>query len=497
MELNTTLGVTRTVAEIYTPRSMAEFLSRFPELRLKHSNISAVSTGRNWGYGCNAPAESGGLLVKFDRCKEISNFEPCHGIVTLEPGVTFAQLAEFLKARGDEWMSPVHGGGPECSVVGNALERGYGITPISDHFSAVMGLKAILKGGKIYEGTMTRIGLPRLDRLFKYGIGPYYDGLFSQSGLGIVTEMTFRLARRAEFVEMFYFNIHNEEDLQKVVVAVKKSKRELGSILGGVNVMNRNRCLSMMINYPTDLIDRRLPIPEAEMQELAGQYGLTPWLVVGMLYGPKKIVREGRKRILNNFKNIEKRKFFYNHHNRKMFSALGNFLNRIGFPNIKVTIGKVEMAFQLLNGVPSYQTLQLAYWKNKNRQLVSQPTLDPGRDGCGLMWYAPLVEIDPLKVRQFIEFVDATSRRFGFNPLITFTTVDDLCFDSTVPILFNRDDPKDVDRATNYYDWLLHEGKKLGFFPYRLNIESQKEFDFQMDLFGLGSMMKGRYGSKA
>ncbi|CAN5551235.1 FAD-binding oxidoreductase [soil metagenome] len=496
MELKTTLGVSRTVTEIYTPHSMTEFIERFGELRSEYSNLNAVSTGRNWGYGCNAPAESGGLLVELELCNKISNFEPLHGTVTLEPGVTFSQLADFLKSKGGEWMSPVHGGGPDCSVLGNALERGYGITPHSDHFGAVMALKAILPSGDIYEGTMTKIGLPRLDRLFKYGVGPYYDGLFSQSGLGVVTEVTIRLAKRPEFVEMFYFNVHDENDLEKIVAAVKKSKQELGSILGGINVMNRNRCLSMIIDYPPDLVEARLPISEEKMQQLSREYGLTPWLVVGMMYGPKSVVRAARKRLVQNFGGIEKRKFFYNHGNRKMFSVLGGLLSRFGFPKIKAAIGKVEMAFQLLNGVPSYETLRLAYWKNQNTELVRQPTLNPSRDGCGLIWYAPLVEMAPQTIRQFTKFVDEVSARFGFNSLITLTTVDDLCFDSTIPILFNRQDPKDVARATAFYDCLLGEGRKLGFFPYRLNIESQQKFDFQMDLFGLSTMTKGRYGAR-
>lgn len=496
MELSTTLGIKRDVDEIYQPQSIAELQAQFPSLRQRHQNISAFSRGQNWGYGCKAPTGSGGLLIDLNRCRTISEFDAAHGLVTIEPGVTYGQLAEFLQKNGDEWIAPVHGGGPTCSVMGNALERGYGITPIADHFSSVMSLKAILRNGEIYEGTLSRLGLHRLDRLFRYGVGPYYDGLFTQSGLGLVTEMTIRLSKRPEHTEMFYFNVYNQSDLPLIVDAVKKSKMEAGSTLGGINLINRERALSMIIDYPGELIEKREAIPEEDIQALAKEFTLTPWLVVGMIYGPKTMVKAARKTVEQNFKHIPKRGFFYTSSNRRLFLCLGHILKKIGKPHLAEAIGKVEQAYQVLNGYPNNVALRLAYWKNTNRGLVNQPVLDPNRDSCGLIWYAPLVEMNAESVCAYVRFVENASKLHGFNPIITLTTIDDLCFDSTIPILFNKSDQKDNDRAMAFYEALLAEGKELGFFPYRLNIQSQTQYDFQMGLFGLEAMNRYRYGSR-
>jgi hypothetical protein len=54
-------------------------------------------------------------------------------VVTLEPGVTQARLHEFLCDGKYPYLVPVTGAGPNCSIVGNAIERGYGITPWVDH----------------------------------------------------------------------------------------------------------------------------------------------------------------------------------------------------------------------------------------------------------------------------------------------------------------------------------------------------------------------------
>lgn len=488
-----TLGINRNVEEIYQPKSIAELLERFRYLSNRYDNITTVSTGRNWGYGCSAPNRSGGLLINLSACRNISNFSQEHGIVTVEPGVTYGELEKFLSEQGGEWLTPVHGGGPSCSVLGNILERGYGLTPYTDHFGALTSLKAVLASGEIYEGNLSKIGAPHLDRLFRYGIGPYYDGLFTQSGFGIVTEVTIRLAKKPEYMEMFYFNAFQESDLGALVEAIKKSKCELGSNIGGINIINPERMLSMVVDYPLEKIQSLEPLDASEIEKLRKQYAGTPWLVVGMIYGTEGVARATKKRLLRNFSNIKLRKLFYNTKNRKYFHFLSKIFSSIGANNLSTLLQKLDSAFDVLNGKPNNVALKLAYWKNRNKSLQSKQILNPTLDNCGLIWYAPLVEMNASSVQRYVNFIEQASEKFQFNKLITLTTIDDLCFDSTIPILFDLANPDDVSRAHSYYEYLLTEGLKLGFFPYRLTTDSQTKFDFQTDLFKLSLINKDRY----
>jgi 4-cresol dehydrogenase (hydroxylating) len=494
MKIKNTMNIERYVDEVYAPESIEVLRDNFKEILRKFENISVFSQGKNWGYGCKSPVNSGGLLIDLSKCNKILFFDKDHGVITLEPGVTYGQLSTFLEENGDEWLAPVHGGGPHCSVVGNALERGYGITPYSDHFGAVITLKALLSNGEFYERTLEKMGLTHLDRLFKYGVGPYYEGLFTQSGVGIVTQLTIRLAKKPEYVEMFYFNILEESDLDNVILAIKKSKQELGTIVGGINLINRERCLSMSLNYPIDKIIDRGPIDEVQLALQAKKYKLTNWLVIGMMYGPKSVIAAAKKRVLSNFKEIKKRKFFYNKSNRGTYLKIGSIFKSLGFAEIQKLIKILDDAYLVLNGRPNNVALKLAYWKNLDRNLVHNEILSPSEDNCGLIWYAPLVEMKPDSVIRYINFVSEASVKFNFNSLITLTTVDDLVFDSTIPILFNKEDELDTKKAMDYYKYLLEEGRKLGFYPYRLNVETQKDLDFQNDKFGLKYVMKGRYG---
>ena len=71
--------------------------------------------------------------------------------------------------------------------MGNALERGVGLTPYADHFGHLCGLEVVLADGSIVHTGGG--GGPRCKtwHTHKWGTGPYLEGLFSQSNLGIVT----------------------------------------------------------------------------------------------------------------------------------------------------------------------------------------------------------------------------------------------------------------------------------------------------------------------
>jgi len=52
------------------------------------------------------------------------------------------------------------------------------------------------------------------------------------------------------------------------------------------------------------------------------------------------------------------------------------------------------------------------------------------------------------------------------------TTISNSIFDSTVPLLFDRSDPKATANAQNCLLTLLEEGRAQGFAPYRVGIDA-------------------------
>ena len=60
----------------------------------------------------------------------------------------------------------------------------------------------------------------------------------------------------------------------------------------------------------------------------------------------------------------------------------------------------------------------------------------------------------------------------GIEPLITLTSLSDRCFDSTVPLLFDRSDAEQLARATACFEALFVAGRSQGWVPYRLGVHS-------------------------
>jgi 4-cresol dehydrogenase (hydroxylating) flavoprotein subunit len=173
-----------------------------------------ISTGRNWGYGDARPVQDGCVIVDLSRMNQIEAVDEELSVVTLEPGVTQSDLHRHLEDRGLPFLVPTTGAGSGCSIIGNALERGYGITPLADHFQGLTWIEAVLPDGEIYRTPLTEMRAERADKAFKWGVGPYLDGLFAQGAFGIVTRAAIALAHRPDTVEAFYFRLDSDDQVE-------------------------------------------------------------------------------------------------------------------------------------------------------------------------------------------------------------------------------------------------------------------------------------------
>jgi len=103
-------------------------------------SLYPVSQGNNWGYGSATPVLDDCIVLDLSNMKGIELVDDAGGIFSIEPGVTQQDLFDFLQSQSLDFLVPTTGAGPDASIVGNALERGFGMTPITDHWSAVVPL---------------------------------------------------------------------------------------------------------------------------------------------------------------------------------------------------------------------------------------------------------------------------------------------------------------------------------------------------------------------
>ncbi|GAB3036299.1 FAD-binding oxidoreductase [Bowmanella dokdonensis] len=401
------------------------------------------------------------------------------GLITIEPGVTQQQLAEYLQQQGWDFMTPVTGAGPHCSVLANALERGYGITPRTDHFEAVTALKAVLPHPELchteYCSAVSSLDLSEedfIDKTYKWGVGPYLDGMLTQSNLGIVTQISLRLGRKPPAFSAFYLRCTDKDKFFDLTATIRTILKDYEGIVGSINLMDRRRLISMVADNPNGTAHQVMS--DQQLEDLAERHDVPQWLVVGSIYGDKTVVRSVKQALRKQFKGLGQLLFS----DGLLLSAaryLTGLTNFGPLASIKKQLISLQQGIEIMLGVPNQVALPLAYWRTRKVQSDSQQPLLPDKDGCGLLWYAPLIPMKPEKMQEFVEFVRSTAPRYGVEPLITFTNLRHDCVDSTVPIVFNLADPASVQSAKDCLEELVNEGRKKGYVPYRLNTEQQQK----------------------
>ena len=158
-----------------------------------------ISTGRNLTYGGSAPAYSGSVVLDLKRMNRILDVSERDKTCLVEPGVSYFDLYRHLRNNKLRlWIDTADPGWG--SPLGNAMDRGGGYTAADfrDHFAAHCGLEVVLPDGELVRTGMGANPAAKTWQIFKYGMGPWVDGIFTQSNYGIVTKMGFWLMEEPE-----------------------------------------------------------------------------------------------------------------------------------------------------------------------------------------------------------------------------------------------------------------------------------------------------------
>src|ERR1035437_10359843 len=121
-----TFGTSVTVPAIVRPGNREEVQQVLRIANEWRIPVYPVSGGCNWGYGSRVPGASGCVLLDLGRMNRILDFSEDLAYITVEPGVTQQQVYAFLQERKSGLWMDATGASPQASLVGNAVERGFG-----------------------------------------------------------------------------------------------------------------------------------------------------------------------------------------------------------------------------------------------------------------------------------------------------------------------------------------------------------------------------------
>jgi 4-cresol dehydrogenase (hydroxylating) flavoprotein subunit len=435
------------------------------------------SKGKNWGYGATQGLHEGALIMILERMNRILEVNEELAYAVVEPGVTQKQLNDYLKSnRIPLWVDSTDST-TEGSVIGNALERGVGYTPYWDHFAHLCGLEVVLANGE----TVRTGGGPENSltwHTYKWGSGPYTEGLFSQSNFGIVTKAGIWLLPEPSGFACFICELKDEQSLPAVVDSIRRLA--LNRVLqSNVHMVNDIMFMAQMMQYPYELLDGGTYLSDATRASLRKRLGVAPWTISGGIYGPPEQVRVNKRLIKKELCRTGKLTFIHDksfgllqwllnfwkkHSNNSVLSSLLRKVTGSSIEKLQV----IPHVYPILKGVPGDYIVGFAYFKSHGPRPTTD--IDPARDNAGLMWMAVVLPLTGKHANGLVELCEPIFHRHGFDWSCTFIMVNPRSTLGLIEIFYDKTNLAEGLRAQALYEELAAETLRAGYQQYRTSI---------------------------
>ena len=465
-------ALTRSVLAILRPASTDE-VARAVRIAAEHRTpLWPISTGRNWGLGSRLPAQDGAALLDLSRLSRIHGVDPVAGTATIEPGVTQGQLAAHLAAAHPGLFVNVTGSSPHTSLIANALDRGTGFHRA--RAGQLSDLEVVLGDGRVIRTGYARLASARLGGAWRPGVGPDIDGLFFQSGNGVVTRATFELLFRSPAHATLSCAISKKNDVSRFVEAMANLSRR-GILHAALHFSSRARSTSVVgpLVY-RHLIVQGEPagrVTAARARALAEHAVRGSWSASCDLSGTKLQVQEVFRQARRSLRGIGTASLT----TESSFASLA----RPASPNdatraARALTAAAHAGWEHACGTPSEAALHSIPWSLHNTSLsdapfVDEPELDRGR--AGTFFVVPAIPLSGPAVVAAMALVNAVSAAKSFTPYTTWNQVSRGALEGVINIVFDRESPPACARARDWARELTSTLASAGFPPYRLGIQ--------------------------
>lgn len=387
-----------------------------------------ISTGRNFGYGSAAPATAGQLVLDMRQMNKIIEVDPVLSTALVEPGVTYRQLTDYLKANNIPLWPSFPSSGGMASPMGNTLDRGAGYNRHGEHAASFCGMEVVLADGEVLRTGMGGVEGTTAWQAYRWGYGPWVDGLFLQSNLGVVTKIGIWLMKRPPAHQFFVVGYNDLETMAKGVDVMREFR--LANVLE-TGIVGSSLYTLMSLVKRSDIYQGEGSIPEQVIKDYLAKAKQPLYATLSTLYGTPE-------QLAVNFKLV-----------KEAFEKIGGVVQ-----TGKVLEGNkaVEHWYHNMIGEPS-----IVEFGNYNF-----------RGGGGSIWFAPVVPAKGEEVIKLHKLIDGIFRKYGFDAasgLLLYGRHADFL----VELVFDKTNAEQTKKAYACYDECLKACAKEGYGLYRTN----------------------------
>lgn len=460
-------------------------------------DVWPCSRGRNWGYGSATAVVNGSIILHLEHMNKIIEVNEELAYAVIEPGVSYRELRAHLERHHPNLWCDSTDGPPEGSVIGNALDRGLGVTHYSDHFGTLCGLEVVLPTGEVIQTGGGPEGCKTL-HTHKWGVGPYLEGLFSQGNFGVVTKAGVWLMPRPEAFESFTFDLDRTSDLGRVVDILRELALK-GILQSACHMINDIVTLSVLTQYPTTVGADQSRLPDEIVAQMRSRYGVAQWSLGGGIQGSRAQVRDVKAQLRKRLKPLG-RLLFLNDSGVGGVETLLKLRQRqplrpIIDKLVRSTTGKspemLEAAphiHSVLKGRPSDYFVRHAYFKS---QKPKPEFAHPDRDNVGLIWFAPIAPMTGAHVEAVLSLCRPLYLKFGFDMYCALLMQNPRSMIVLFSIFYRKESPNEVTQANALYQALSAATASAGYQPYRVGVGGMsKLIENSPAFFSLASRLK-------
>lgn len=438
--------------------------------------IWPVSTGKNWGYGEKTACYPGGITMVLERMTRIWQVNEELGYAVLEPGVTYKQLNDHLKMNCPSLWADSAGTTQFASVLGNALDKGRGLTPYADHFGNLCGMDVVLPNGTVLETGGGPQNNNHVRHTYKWGVGPYLEGLFAQSNLGIVVKAGIWLMPAPECFDWAVFEYTASDEKLGFFVDDLRELAFRGALRSRPHLANDFAMMCIVSQYPFDLLEGARCLSKPAMESWRKQHGIARWTFGCGLYGSQEEVRFQRRAIKQALGRYGRIQF--------LGAAIkdnwqGRLVRRIA-PVVNRLLGKSDAsvealipAINLFRGIPTDYFVRQVYFKSHQQKPIDD--IDPARDQCGLLWIGPVIPFTSKYVMHALALAKDIFARHEFDFFVEIIVESPRSVILLLGVFYIRQDPADQARARNWYNEVRKTFLLNGYPPYRDTTMSMPE----------------------
>jgi 4-cresol dehydrogenase (hydroxylating) len=443
-----------------------------------------ISTGRNWGYGDACPVGEQQLIVDLSRMRRIVHVDPELAYAVIEPGVTQQQLSDYLREHKLPLWMDCTGAGPDTSLMGNILERGFGHSPYGNRLQHVSGMQVVLASGEVLHTGFGHYPGARATHLFPYGLGPFLDGIFTQSNFGVVTQIGLWLMPQAACVNHFLCGVATHAALGPVIDALRPLRMD-GTLRSVIHIGNDLRVLSGGQVFPREQAGGAASLPAALRARLCAAAGVDAWVVSGALYGSAAQVSAARAALRKALAPTGASLRFIDERKLRVGALLARLLGNTGAGRrLRAQVDFGQALFAMNRGIPNGRFLAGAYWRRRGGRPAAFPAqANPAQDNCGMLWVSPILPMRGADALALHAHVAPLFARHGLDLFVTFSMINERALGTVLTICFDKDDAQETARARRCHDEVFALCMAQGYIPYRVGNQSMDQLDPHGDVY--------------